>query len=245
MNTEFAQIGGIDVEIVRKKIKNLHIGCYPPKGRVRVAAPDHLNADAIRLSILTRMPWIKRKQAQFREQERQSPRCFVSGETHFLFGRSLRLEISEWEKGVHRIFCQGNDRLVMKVPKDSDAEQLRRWMDAWLKIKLRRLAESRMDILVERMNVSPSKWGIRPMKTKWGSCNPDKMIIWLNSELAKKPERMLNYVIVHELTHLISPRHDEHFTAILDREIPRWREIRRELNDLPLTAWENKHTHEQ
>lgn len=84
MNTEFAQIGGIDVEIVRKKIKNLHIGCYPPEGRVQVAAPDHLSADAIRLSVLTRMPWIKRKQAQFREQERQSPRCFVSGETHFL-----------------------------------------------------------------------------------------------------------------------------------------------------------------
>lgn len=245
MNTEFAQIGGIDVEIVRKKIKNLHIGCYPPEGRVRVAAPDHLSADAIRLSVLTRMPWIKRKQAQFREQERQSPRCFVSGETHFLFGRPFRLEVLEWEKQVHRISRQRNDRLVVKVPRDSETEQLRRWMDGWLKTELRRAAESRIDIWAERMNVLPAKWGIRPMKTKWGSCNPDKRIIWLNSELVKKPERMLDYVIVHELAHLISPKHDDRFTAVLDREMPRWREIRRELNDLPLAAWENKYSHGQ
>lgn len=135
--------------------------------------------------------------------------------------------------------------MVVKVPRDSETTQLRRWMDAWLKAELRRQAESRIDIWAGRMNVLPTKWGIRPMKTKWGSCNPDKRIIWLNAELAKKPERMLDYVIVHELAHLISSKHDDRFTAVLDREMPRWREIRRELNDLPLAAWENKSSHGQ
>lgn len=237
MNTEVAQIGGVAVEIVRKKIKNLHIGCYPPDGRVRVAAPEHVSAEAIRLAVLTRMPWIRRKQAQFHGQERQSPRRFVSGETHFLFGRPLRLEVLEWEKKVHRISRQGSERLLLKVPVGSDQEQMRRWMGIWLKTELRKLSEPRMASWAGRLNVQPAKWGIRPMKTKWGSCNPDKAIIWLNLELAKKPERMIDYVILHELAHLVSPHHDERFTAVLDRHLPRWRNIRQELNALPLAAW--------
>lgn len=237
MNTEMAQIGGIDVEIVRKPIKNLHIGCYPPEGRVRVAAPEHVSADAIRLAVLTRMAWITRKQATFRGQERQSPRRFVSGETHFLFGRPLRLEVLEWEKRVHRISCQGNDRLIIKVPEGSETEQLRRWMGNWLKNELRKMANPRLDAWAARIGVTPAKWGIRSMKTKWGSCNPGKRIIWLNSELAKKPQRMIDYVIIHELAHLVSPLHDDQFRAVVERALPRWRQVRKDLNDLPLSAW--------
>lgn len=237
MNTEGSQIGGIDVEIVRKKIKNLHIGCYPPDGRVRVAAPEHMGNDAIKLAVLTRMPWIRRKQAQFLGQDRQAPRRFISGETHFLFGRPLRLEVQEWEKNVHRISRQRSNHLLLRVPMGSQTAQLRRWMTAWLKAELRKVAEPRIQTLADRMGVRPAKWGIRAMKTKWGSCNAKRGVIWLNAELAKKPERMIDYVIVHELAHLVSPRHDSQFTAILDRELPRWREIRRELNQLPLSAW--------
>lgn len=237
MNTEISQIGGVDVEIVRRKIKNLHIGCYPPEGRVRVAAPDHVGAEAIRLAVLTRMPWIRRKQAQFANQDRQPPRRYISGETHFLFGRLLRLEVQYWDKKVHRIAQRGNDKLRLNVPVGSDPEQLRRWMDAWLKAELRKLATPRIECWSTRMGVRPQKWGIRPMKTKWGSCNPEKGIVWLNSELAKKPDRMIDYIIVHELAHLLSPRHDERFTAVLDREMPRWRQVRQDLNALPLSAW--------
>lgn len=237
MNTEQTQIGGLDVEIVRKKIKNLHIGCYPPEGRVRVAVPDHVSAEAIRLAVLTRMPWIRRKQAQFIAQERQSPRRFVSGETHFLFGRPLRLEVLEWEKQVHRISRQGSQRLLLKVPFGSDQDQMGRWMATWLKTELRKLSEPRVVSWAERLGVQPAKWGIRPMKTKWGSCNSDKGIIWLNLELAKKPERTIDYVILHELAHLVSPRHDAQFTAVLDTHLPRWRNIRNELNAQPLAAW--------
>lgn len=238
MNTEIADIGGINVEIVRKRIKNLHIGCYPPEGRVRVAAPEHVSADAIRLAVLTRMSWIKRKQAQFLGQERQAPRRYISGETHFVFGRAMRLEVRHWDKKNHRISREGNDRLRVDVPVDSTPEQLRLWLEAWMKRALRRLAATRIQAWSARMGVSPRKWGIRSMRTKWGSCNSGKGIIWLNSELAKKPERMIDYVIVHELAHLVSPKHDVTFTRMLDRELPRWRDIRRELNELPLPPWE-------
>ena len=237
MNTEISQIGGIDVEILRKKIKNLHIGCYPPEGRVRVAAPLHVSSDAIRIAVLSRLSWIRRKQAQFQRQERQTPRRYVSGETHFLFGRPLRLEVEVWEKMVHRISRSGNDRLRLMVPVESTPDQLGRWLDAWLKAELRKFAAPRMSLWSDRLGVMPAKWGIRPMKTKWGSCNPEKAIIWLNSELVKKPERMIDYVIVHELAHLVSPVHDDRFTAILDQYLPRWRQVRQELNSLPLAAW--------
>lgn len=237
MNTETSEIGGIEIEIVRKAIKNLHIGCYPPEGRVRVAAPFGISDDAIRVAILTKMQWIKRKQSQFRKQERQAERRFISGETHHLFGRSLRLEVQKWDKKAHRIGRQGNDRLIMQVPADSTTEHMRRWMDAWLKVRLRTYAAPRILCWADRLERHPEKWGIRPMKTKWGSCNPDKRIVWLNSELAKKPEPMIDYVVLHEMAHLVSPRHDDCFTATLDREMPRWRETRNELNALPLPAW--------
>lgn len=236
MNTEYAQIGDIEVEIVRKKIKNLHIGCYPPEGRVRVAAPDHVNNDAIRLAVLNRMQWIRRKQKQFASQERQTPRRYVSGETHFLFGRALRLEVVEWDKRVHRICRQGGEKLLFEVPAGSDQFQLRQWMSLWQKNELRRFAQPRVKLWSERLGIQSPKWGIRQMKTKWGSCNPDKSIIWLNLELAKKPDGMIDYVILHELAHLVSRRHDKKFSAILDRQLPRWRSIRQELNALPLAA---------
>lgn len=237
MNTEVSQIGDIDVEIVRKKIKNLHIGCYPPEGRVRVAVPEHLSDDAIRLAVLTRMPWIRRKQAHFLKQERQPPRRYVFGETHYLFGRPVRLEVQEWNKKVHRFARQGSDRLRVNVPEGSDPERLRRWMEAWMKAELRRWSAPRVEYWSARMDAWPRKWGIRLMKTKWRSCNANKRIIWLNSELAKKLERTIDYVIVHELAHLVSPKHDRKFTDVMDWELQRWRNIRQELNELPLAAW--------
>ncbi|MEE4213333.1 MAG: SprT family zinc-dependent metalloprotease [Parvularcula sp.] len=237
MNTEVSQIGGLDVQIVRKRIKNLHIGCYPPEGRVRVAAPEHVSVEAIRFAVLTKMPWIRRKRAQFLKQERQPLRRYVSGETHFLFGKPMRLEVQQWNKKHHRIVRHSSDRLLLNAPMDCDSEQLGQWIGQWMKAELRKLAAPRIETWSAQIGVWPRKWGIRPMKTKWGSCNPNTAVIWLNSELAKKPERMIDYVIVHELAHLISPTHDRRFTQVLDKELPRWRDVRRELNELPLAAW--------
>lgn len=237
MNTEQHVIGGTPVQVCWKAIKNLHIGVYPPDGQVRVAVPLSISLDAVRLAVLTRMDWVRRKQAQFLAQERQTQRQCISGETHFIFGKPLRLDVICWEKKVHQIVPAGSDRLLFSVPPDATAAQRRRWLENWLKARLRARAAPRLAHWSKRLGVAPQSWGIRPMKTKWGSCNPDKKIVWLNLELAKKPARATDYVLLHELAHLISPRHDNRFMRVLDENMPRWRSVRDELNRFPLAAW--------
>jgi hypothetical protein len=237
MSTESLTIGGTQVEVHRKKIKNLHVGVYPPDGRVRVAAPDGISTDAIRTAVLTRMDWIRRRQSRFLTQERQSVRRYVSGETHYVFGRALRLTVEEWDKRIHRISVEGRDRIRLSVPFDSSAENRRTWIRNWRRTELRALAAPKVETWTSILNVTPNFWGIREMRTKWGSCNPKTGRIWMNLELSKKPVEAIDYVLLHELAHLISPRHDDRFIATLDAHMPRWRQIRSELNALPLSAW--------
>ena len=185
MSIEHHIIGDTEVEVHRKKIKNLHVGVYPPDGRVRVAAPEAVSPDAIRLAVLTRMSWIRRKQTQFAQQERQPPRQYVSGETHYVFGRPFRLEVSPWEKKTHKITKRSNDRLRLLVPHSHSLEDRRKWMKRWLRSNLRDVAEPRVKKWSEKLEVSPHSWRIRAMKTKWGSCNPEKAIVWLNQVLQR------------------------------------------------------------
>ncbi len=237
MNIELFDIAGASVEIRRKRIKNLHIGVYPPAGNVRVAAPLALSLDAIRIAVLTRMPWIRRKQAQFARQERQPARSFVSGETHFVFGRAKRLSVSISQSRSHQISLAGNDRIELSVPSGSDENDRRRWMEDWHRAELRRVAAPRVEKWAGRLGVTPSRWGIRRMKTKWGSCNPERGTIWLNLELARKDVAAIDYVILHEVAHFISPRHDDKFIKVLDHYMPNWRQVRAELNAAPLTGF--------
>ncbi|QIE43554.1 M48 family metallopeptidase (plasmid) [Rhodobacteraceae bacterium SC52] len=237
VNTEHHIIGGTSVEIRWKAIKNLHVGVYPPAGQVRVAAPLSVSLDAVKLAVLTRMDWVRRKQAQFLSQERQPQRRFVSGETHFVFGRPVRLDVIHWAKKIHRIELVGSDRLSLSVPQDATSAERRRWLESWYKRRLKEHVVPRFAHWTTRLGVRPETWGIRPMKTKWGSCNPDKKIVWLNLELAKKPVRTTEYVLLHELAHLISPRHDDRFIQVLDENMPQWRRVRDELNRYPLAAW--------
>ncbi|MDW9362524.1 M48 family metallopeptidase [Sinorhizobium meliloti] len=235
MNTELVDIAGASVELRRKRIKNLHIGVYPPGGHIRVSAPETLSLDAIKIAVLTRMPWIRRKQTQFARQERQTARKFISGETHFVFGRPMRLSVSTWDKRSYRITVNGSDRIDFVVPSDCSDEDRKGWMEAWLRAELRRIASPRIEKWSDRIGATPKIWGIRQMKTKWGSCNPEKRSIWLNFELSRKTLSAIDYVILHELAHFISPRHDEAFICILDRHMPSWRQVRADLNAAPLT----------
>jgi len=237
MNTENLTIGGTQVEVHWKKIKNLHVGVYPPDGRVRVAAPDGISMDAIRMAVLTRMDWIRRRQSRFLAQERQSVRRYVSGETHYLFGQALRLTVDEWDRKSHRITVEGRDRLRLSVPPDSTTGTRRRWIGNWRRKELRALASPKLDTWADTLKVAPTFWGIREMRTKWGSCNPKTGRIWLNLELSKTPVETIDYVLLHELAHLISPRHDQRFIATMDAHMPRWRQIRSELNGFPLSSW--------
>ncbi|WP_299656600.1 SprT family zinc-dependent metalloprotease [uncultured Jannaschia sp.] len=237
MSIENLTIGGTQVEVHRKKIKNLHVGVYPPDGRIRVAAPDSISTDAIMTAVLTRMDWIRRRQSRFHSQERQSVRRYVSGETHYFLGRPLRLTVTECDTKVHRISIEGRDRLHLSVPADSTPENRRKWIRNWRRAQLRELAAPYAETWASTLKVAPTFWGIREMRTKWGSCNPKTGRVWLNLELSKKPVEAINYVVLHELAHLISPRHDERFIATLDAHMPRWRQIRSELNALPLSSW--------
>lgn len=236
MSTEKIEIAGLVVELVRKPIKNLHIGVYPPAGRVRVAAPPAVSEDAVRVAIVTRLGWIKSKQREFAGQARQSERRYVSGETHFVFGKPLRLLVRSSVGNRCIIQQDASDRLRMTVPKGSGADQKARWMSGWYRSQLKEKAAPRILKWSEGLGVPTPQWGVKQMKTKWGSCNPEKGTVWINLDLSKKPLSALDYIILHEMAHFISPRHDDVFIGVLNKHMPAWRQIRADLNALPLSV---------
>ncbi len=226
-------VGGTPVEVVRKDIKNLHVGVYPPSGRVRVAVPLHLDDDAVRLAVISRLGWIRRQQAEFQGQERQSQREFVTGESHYFEGRRYRLDVVEYH-GPPAVRLANNTRMALQVRpganRDAREAVLYRWYRRQLRGRLPRLAAKWEPKVGERV----AEVRIRRMKTRWGTCNPDARRIWLNLELAKKPLSCLEYVLVHEMVHLIERTHSERFRCLMDALMPRWRTHREELNQAPL-----------
>lgn len=237
MNTSVHTItvNGLSVEIVRKAIKNLHLGVYPPDGRVRVAAPFAVNDDAVRLAVVRRLPWIKKQQRGFTKQERQSPRRYVSGETHFVFGNRRRLHVIE-EDGAPTVVLKGTRALTLRVRPGSDLKAREKVMLGWYRRQLRHAAAPLIGKWASLMGLPEPQLGIRRMKTKWGSCSTRSKRIWLNLELGKKAPQCLEYVIVHELSHFYERKHNDRFVRLMDRHVPNWRTVRDELNAAPLKA---------
>lgn len=235
MNIEEHQItvGGLEVEVVRKPIKNLHLGVYPPNGRIRVAAPLGISDEAVRLAVVTRMGWIKRQQSKFDTQSRQSERSYVSGESHFFFGQRYRLNVIDGAP-AGRVCIRNNRTLDLYVRTGSETPTRERVFLDWYRRELRTRAAPMMVSWAEVFGIDLPKWGIKRMKTKWGTCNIEAMRVWLNLELVKKPPQCLEYVIVHELAHFFERNHSDRFVAMLDQKLPRWRSIRDELNSEPL-----------
>jgi predicted metal-dependent hydrolase len=226
-------VGGLTVEVVRKNIKNLHLGVYPPNGRVRVAAPLVVSDEAVRLAVIGKLGWIKRQQAKFEAQPRQSQREMVSGESHYFLGQRYRLRVLAYT-GPPRIRCSGADFLDLFVRPETTVEQRQRVLEDWYREQLR----GRIPALLEQwqpvLGVAAAEWGIRKMKTRWGSCNIRARRVWFNLELAKKPARCLEYVVVHELVHLLERNHNARFKALMEQHLPTWRACREELNRAPL-----------
>lgn len=237
MSTDVIEVAGLAVEIVRKPIKNLHVGVYPPMGRVRVAVPPSISEDAVRVAVVTRLGWIKKKQREFADQARETHRRYVSGETHYVFGKPLRLKVTHGRKRGCAIFIQNTNRLVLDVPAVASEKRRQQWMTAWYRTQLKACAGPKITKWANRLGVSEPLWGVRLMKTKWGSCNPDKQRVWLNLDLAKKPLQALDYVILHEMAHFVSRHHDDVFVSVMDRQMPAWRQVRADLNALPLSEW--------
>lgn len=233
MNTDHhLTVGEIDVEIVRKKIKNLHLGVYPPHGRVRVAAPPAVSDEAIRLAVVTRMGWIKRQQAKFAAQARQSSRDYVSGETHFHFGTAYRLKVVN-RQGASSVRITG-DRIELSAPPGSERDFRERTFQRWQRQELRDRAGPLVEHWAGVYGVAIPEFGIKRMRTKWGTCNAAAHRIWLNLELAKKPPACIDYLVCHEVAHFIEGSHGDRFIALMDLHMPRWRVIRAELNSEPL-----------
>ncbi len=225
-------VAGIPVTIVRKAIENLHLGVYPPDGRVRVAVPLHTTDDNARLAVVSRLPWIRKQQASFRAQARQSDREMVDGESHYVWGVRHRLQVSE-RRGRHEVQLGGRFLRLLVNPGTS-VEKRRLLLNEWYRQQLK----SRIPGLVQHwqpiIGVAVNDWGVKRMKTRWGTCNIEAGRIWLNLELAKKPSECLEYVVVHEMVHLLERHHTERFRTLLDGFLPHWPHVRAILNQAPL-----------
>lgn len=225
-------VGGVSVQVVRKTIKNLHLGVYPPHGRVRVAAPLAVSDEAVRLAVVGKLGWIKRQRARFEAQVRQSAREMVSGESHYYLGRRYRLRWVNATTG--RIQFQNQTTMILYAPLTTSMESRRQIMETWYRHQLRALLGPLIEKWADQLGVNPSKWGIRKMKTRWGGCNPHTGKIWFNLELVKKPVQCIEYLVVHELAHLLECHHDDRFTTVMNKHLPHWRHYRQELNAAPL-----------
>jgi predicted metal-dependent hydrolase len=226
-------IRGLPVEVVRKSIKNLHLGVYPPHGRVRVAAPLAVSDEAVRLAVIGKLGWIKRQRARFEDQPRQSKREMVSGESHYFLGQRYRLNVVV-QGGPGHVAIRNKRRIDLFVREGSDTAQRERVLHAWYRQHLKALIPPLIERWEATMGVKVAEWGVKQMKTKWGACNVEARRIWLNLELAKKPVQCLEYIIVHEMAHLLERHHNDRFTKLMDSLMPQWRLQRAELNRAPL-----------
>lgn len=238
MSTEGArsatlEVAGVRVSIIRKAIKNLHLAVYPPDGWVRAAVPLEVTDEVVRSAVIDKLRWIRRLQATLKDQPRQSARELVSGETHFVLGRRYRLDVIEAE-GPAEVRLAGQHRLELRAPTNLDHAGRMRVLAAWYRERLRETLAPLITKWESLLGVEVASVGIKRMKTKWGSCNAAARRVWFNLELAKKDVASIEYVVVHELAHLLVRHHDAHFVALLDRHLPRWRLQRDTLNASPL-----------
>lgn len=231
--SETLKLGSIDIEIHRKDVKNLNITVHPPLGDVRVSVPLNMSETSVRMAVIGRLAWIKKQQADFKEQRRQSKREMLGGESHYLWGKHYRLNIIE-QYGKHTIKKHGQ-WLDLYVSPNASVDNRRKVIEDFYRAELRAALD---DLLVEwqkRLNVKMQAYGIRKMKTKWGSCNTDAARTLFNLELAKKPYECLEYIVVHELVHLLVRTHNDEFKALMDLHVPDWKQRKALLKDQPLT----------
>lgn len=242
MNTELnkMEICDMKVQTVKKDIKNMHLGVYPPQGRIRVAAPSKMDDESIRLFIVSKIPWIRKQKVKFERQLRQTRREFVSGESHYFFGNRYRLNVI-FTNETPRIEIIRKSHINLYVSEDMSRDERNKMFDRFYREELRKRLSPIIDKWESETGLEINDLRIRKMKTKWGSCNPNKKRIWINLELAKKPLRCVEYVLVHEMIHFLERKHSDRFLYYLDRFVPNWKFLKEELNNFPLSydKWES------
>jgi predicted metal-dependent hydrolase len=231
---ETIQLGDIAILVTRKDIKNVHLTVHPPNGRVTLVAPTSTRLEVARAYAISRLGWIRAQQKKLAEQPRETPRRFIERESHYLWGRRHLLSIVERE--AKPFVALDHKRITLTVRPNSDLRKRAEVIHEWHKLLLHEVVPPLIEKWQLKLGVAVSGYFLQRMKTKWGSCNHKAGHIRLNTELVKKPKDLLEYVVVHEMVHLIEPTHSDHFISILEKHYPTWREARAELNELPLGA---------
>jgi predicted metal-dependent hydrolase len=235
MNSNFClSVNGIEVSVIRKPIKNLHLSVMPPNGWVRVTAPDKMKDEVIKALLAVKLRWIKKQQAKFECQERQTEREYVAGESHYFLGKRYRLEVI-FKDAKPSVFLRGNNKIILQVRHESSKSVRQEVMYNWYREELFLYAGEVIAEWEGKIGVKAEFFGIKRMRTRWGSCNHEKRRIWLNLELAKKPVNCIEYVIVHELIHIITKKHDNEFFSLMDKYLPNWKSMKEELNRFMLS----------
>jgi hypothetical protein len=238
MSIKQIEVGGIIVDVVFKKIKNVHLSVHPPTGRVRISAPTRIKLDTLRVYAISKINWIKKHQKKFQEQERETRREYLDRESHYVWGRRYLLKVKEANR-IPSVELKHNE-MILTVRPGAEMAKREAVVTAWYRDQVRDAVMPLIEKWEPLLGVKANRTSIRRMRTRWGSCTPTRRTIRLNTELAKKPRECLEYVIVHELVHLLEPTHNATFTSLMDKFMPQWRHYRDELNRAPLghVDWE-------
>ena len=226
-------VSNIRVDVVRKDIKNAHLAVYPPTGRVRIAAPLRMSDQSIRLLAVSKIAWIRKHQKKINAQPRETPREYVNGESHYYQGRRYLLKVVE-QTGKHKVELKNGRHMVLSVHPGASVSSRDRVVREWYRERVKEVAAPMFAKWEKKIGVHAAEWGVKVMRTKWGSCNVKAERIWLNLELAKKPLHCLEYIIAHELIHLLEHTHNDRFVAYIDKYMPKWKAHKKELNMLPV-----------
>lgn len=226
------ELGSIAVDVVKKDIKNLHLSVYPPAGKVRISAPLRMNLDTIRVFAISKLGWIKQQQKKLQEQERETPREYLDRESHYVWGKRYLLKVIE-NDAAPAVELK-HSKMHLRVRPGASEEKKQDVIEEWYRVQLKQTVPDLIAKWEPLMGVKVERFYVQRMKTKWGSCNPTVNSIRLNTELAKKPLECLEYVVVHEMVHLLEPTHNKRFISLLDGFIPKWQFYREILNRLPV-----------
>lgn len=226
------EVGGVSLDVIRKDIKNVHLSVYPPMGRVRISAPSRMSLDTIRLFAISKLGWIKKQQQKLQEQARESQLEYLGRESHYLWGRRHLLKVIEVDSAP-QVAVQHNT-LLLQVRPGWNIEKRQALLEDWRRQELRAAAAPLIEAWEPLLGVKVERIFLQRMKTKWGSSSPKSGGIRLNSELARKPRECLEYILVHEMVHLLEPAHNHRFVALMERFMPNWPHYRDLLNRLPV-----------
>lgn len=230
MNTNHntIELGDISLNVIHKKIKNVHLSVHPPQGRVTISAPLQMDLETIRLFSISKLGWIRKQQKKLNNQKRETVREYITRESHYYLGQRYLLKVIE-HNAVPKVVLKHNTiELYLRI--GATREQKEGLLHTWYRQQLKELVSPYIVKLEKTMNVKVTEVSIRKMKTKWGTCNPKIKRIWLNTELAKKSIESIEYVLIHEMVHLLERNHNEKFLAYMDKFSPKWKHLREELN---------------